>query len=202
MSERTVTNSDSRGPRKINIYDEFVKWSALPPSERIKQGIETQEQFVEFYNIGINTPTYWKKQPNFKSKVRELRAEWTFGKTGAVLEGVYRSAMKGSTGSQKLFLELSGELPGKNKRIEDEQKYEPVEVLPPRDLRSFIDEIFPEPLKTKYNDLLNEMLIDADALNKGVNSITERSILIYEEEKKLIEKFRETAHPEDLAFYL
>lgn len=100
-----MTNRDKNEPKRADIYEEFVLWSAMPPSERFKFGIETQEQFVEFYKIGINTPTAWKRRPEFEPRVTALRREWAFGRTGAVIEGIYRSALKGNPHSQKLWLQ-------------------------------------------------------------------------------------------------
>lgn len=49
MNKPNVTNSDFRDVKRVDIYEEFCLWSAMPPSERSKFGIETQEQFVQFF---------------------------------------------------------------------------------------------------------------------------------------------------------
>jgi hypothetical protein len=90
--------------KRQDIYEEFILWSAMPPTERSKLGIETQDQFVKSYGIGINTPTAWKKNRDYERRVTELRREWAFGKTSAVIEGIYKSAVRGNTQSQKLWL--------------------------------------------------------------------------------------------------
>lgn len=105
MRRPTVTNGENREPKRVDIYEEFVLWSAMPPSERSKLGIETQEQFVEFYKIGINTPTKWKRRPDYEPRVTAIRREWAFEKTGMVIEGIYRAALRGNPHSQKLWLQ-------------------------------------------------------------------------------------------------
>jgi hypothetical protein len=45
-------------------------------------------------------------------------------------------------------------------------------------------------------------MIDARAIEVEMYSEIEKSIIIYKEEKELVEKFRETAHSENPGFYL
>ena len=196
MTESIVNNSDSKEPNKVDVYEEFIIWSAMPPSERVKIGIETQEQFVEFYKIGINTPANWKKRPDFKSRVKQLRKDWAFGKVSAVLEGIYRGALKGNPQSQKLFLQICGEMPD-NKKQE-----EPTPVEQSETIGSLINSL-PEPLKEKYTEFVRDLIIDTNSLKKGKMDLIEVSIIIYNEDKEAIRKFRETdPHSDSGAFYL
>lgn len=105
MNKEMVTSGENREPKRVDIYEEFVLWSAMPPSERMRFGVETQEQFCDFYKIGTNTPARWKRRSDYEARVTALRREWAFGKTGAVIEGIYRSALKGNPHSQKLWLQ-------------------------------------------------------------------------------------------------
>lgn len=157
MTEATVTNSEQRAPNRSDIYAEFVTWSALPPSERAKFGIETQEQFCEYYNIGINTPAAWKKRPDYEPRVTALRREWAFGKTGMVIEGIYRSALKGNPHSQKLWLQY---FHGFSEKQEVTVTSKPEVGV--NDVR-FIIEALPEPHRSKFHGYLAEIITTANA---------------------------------------
>ena len=168
MNKDMVTNGENREPKRIDIYEEFVLWSAMPPSERMRLGIETQEEFVAFYKIGTNTPTRWKRRPDFELRVTALRREWAFGKTGAVIEGIYRSALKGNPFSQKLWLQY---FLGFTERTETTTTNK-VEVGV-NDVRFIIDGL-PEPECTKFHGYIREivefanMVKQAGTANPGV----------------------------------
>lgn len=157
MINKKVTNSDKREPKRIDIFEEFVLWSAMPPTERYKLGIETQEQFVEFYKIGINTPTAWKQRRGYEERVTALRKEWAFGKTSAVIEGIYRSALKGNPMSQKLWLQY---FHGFSEKLQIAQASQV--VITTNDIR-FLIESLPEPMKSKHYMFLRELLDDSVA---------------------------------------
>lgn len=155
MNRPRVTNGENRQPKRVDIYEEFVLWSSMPPSERFKLGIETQEQFVEFYKIGINTPTAWKRRPDFEARVTLLRREWAFSRTSAVIEGIYRAALKGNPFSQKLWLQYFHNF--SEKQI--------VAVAPARvggvnDVLALI-EALPENRREKHYAWLREFIYDA-----------------------------------------
>lgn len=197
MTEIVVNNGDSKEPNKVDIYEKFVIWSAMPPSERIRTGIETQEQFVIFHGIGTNTPTNWKKRLDFKPRVTALRKDWAFGKMGGVIEAIYRSALKGSAQSQKLLLQLDGSLPSK-----ENQKQEATSTFSTEDIRFIISHL-PELLQDKYYKFLRDLYSDLSLLTEGKISGLEKSLAIYEEDQEVIRKFRETnPHPEDETYYL
>jgi hypothetical protein len=147
----TVTNSDKRDPKRADIYEEFVLWSAMPPTERHLLGIETQQQFVEYHKIGINTPAAWKRRPDFGARVTELRREWAFDKSSDIIYGIYRAAIKGNAHSQKLwmqyFLGFSEKTETKNSNV--------VEVGV-NDVRFIIDGL-PEPERTKFHGYIREI---------------------------------------------
>ncbi len=155
MHKQNVTNSDKREVKRVDIYEEFCIWSAMPPSERIKLGIETQEQFVEFYKIGINTPTAWKRRNDYRLRVTSLRTEWAFSKTSAVLESIYRTAIKGSAQSQKLWLQYIHGF-GDKREIPDANK----PSLHVDDLL-FLIGMLPKELQEKHYDHMRELLDDS-----------------------------------------
>ncbi len=154
----TVTNSDNNQIKKDNIYEEFILWSALPPSERAKSGIETQEQFADHYKIGVNTPTAWKKKYGFEDRVKLIRREWAASKTGGVIESIYNSAMNGNAQSQKMWLEHFE----KDTR-KDSENGQHIPVIHPEDIL-FIIQSMPEPYRAKHVLFLQEFLNDAQKL--------------------------------------
>lgn len=166
-----MTNRDNKAPKRVDIYEEFVLWSAMPPRERGKLGIETQEEFVEFYNIGINTPTAWKRRPDYEARVTAIRHEWAFDRTGAVIEGIYLSALKGNPFSQKLWLQYFHGFTEKAE-VNVANKVE----ITVNDIR-FIIEALPEPLKSKHYGYLRDLLADstafADARNIDVTKLND-----------------------------
>ena len=155
MNKQIVTNSENRAPKRIDIFEEFVLWSAMPPSERFKLGIETQEAFVTFYGIGINTPTAWKRRRDFEARVTALRKEWAFGKTSAVIEGIYRAACKGNPHSQKLWLQYFHNFSEKQ-QVEVTQRVS----VGVNDVVALI-EALPEEKKKQHYDWLIQFMLDA-----------------------------------------
>lgn len=155
----TVNNSENNKEiKKVDVYREFIIWSALPPSERGKSGIETQEQFSKHYGIGINTPTLWKQRAGFREQVNRLRDGWVFGKTSDVIESVYNSAVGGNAQSQKMWLEhFEAESKEGSKKIPDAPVMHPDDII-------FIVQCMPEPYKTKHMNFLFEFLNDAQKL--------------------------------------
>jgi len=161
MSKPTVTKSDKRDPRRVDVYEEFVLWSAMPPSERSRCGIKTQEQFVKLYKIGINTPTAWKKRPEYEMRVTALRQEWAFSRTGEVIESIYRSALKGNPQSQKLWLQGFTEFSEKHEVKKPEERAS----ASVDDLLTLI-EFLPEEKKKKYYDWITELLVEASIVQE------------------------------------
>jgi hypothetical protein len=155
MENKMVTSGENREPKRVDIYEEFVLWSAMPPTERIKLGIETQEQFVDFYKIGTNTPARWKRRPDYEPRVTALRREWAFGKTGAVIEGIYRSALKGNPFSQKLWLQYFHGFSEKQEVTVNHQG-----VVTVNDVISLIGAL-PKEQQEKHYAWVRELLLDA-----------------------------------------
>ena len=155
--EKIVTNSDSKSVYKMDVYEEFITWSALPPVGREGLGIQTQKDFISTYKLGVNTPGRWKRRPDFPDRVRSLRHEWGLEKTGAVLEGIYLSAMKGNASSQKLWLQYFCDFT--TTKGSQTNKAE----ISPSDIR-FLIEALPEPLKSKHRSHLLDLLNDASAV--------------------------------------
>jgi hypothetical protein len=197
MTKPIVTNGDYKKPHKDHVYEEFINWSAMIPTERANLGIENQEQFVEFYKIGINTPAHWKKRPDFKSRVKDLRNEWAFGKTSAVFEGIFRSALKGNPQSQKLFLQLSDNLPNKDNKWKEAT----IPIISPKDVRWVIN-LLPDPLKIKYLNFVDELMYATKAVQNGQDHVLEELSGLYTEEQKWLEQKRIDEDPEFTGKYL
>lgn len=151
--------------RKIENYssafEEYILWFALPMKEKEAMGIETDIAFAAEYKITDRTLRNWKDRPEFEAKVRYLRKKWAFGKTGGVIEGMYRAALKGNDRSQKLWMQV---FEGFTEKTETTQTIK-VE-LNPGDIRFIVDG-FPEHLKEKYYGYLREILDTAIALRNA-----------------------------------
>ena len=77
--------------KKESAYEQFILWSAMPPIERMKLGIQTQEEFAEKNFIAASTTTMWRKRPDFQKRVEDLRRHWAFDKTSDVIYGIFSS---------------------------------------------------------------------------------------------------------------
>lgn len=154
--------------KKLDIFHEFVLWSALPPEERGKLGMENQTEFVAHYKINKETPTRWKSRPDFVAQVTELRRQWAFDKTGSVINGIYVAALKGNPFSQKLWLQY---FLGFNETSEVKVTNK-VEITM-NDIR-FLIEALPEPLKSKHYANIRELLSDSRANSdaRNINTAT------------------------------
>lgn len=151
----TVIKREKKGPNRIDVYEEFVLWYAMPPSERYKLGIETQEEFTQYYHIGINTPTVWKSRSDFQKRVRAMRNELAFERTSDVLEGMYRGAVSGNAGCQKLWLQYFCDFGVKQKATTPPVRFASVD-----DTLSLI-EALPEDKREKHYDAIRTLMLDA-----------------------------------------
>lgn len=142
----------------MNIFDEYILWFAMPLKAKESMGIETDIEFAEFYEITARTLRNWKDRPEFEDQVRRLRKKWAFEKTGHVLEGIYRSAVKGNDKSQKLWLQV---FEGFTEKTENTQIVK-VE-LNANDIR-FVIQNLPEEYHEKYYGYLREIFDTAQAL--------------------------------------
>lgn len=147
--------------RRNDVYTEFILWFAMPPEERSKLGIKDQGEFVEKYGIGVNTPTRWKDRPDFEQRVDKITRMWALDKTAAVIQGIYKAAVKGNPMSQLLWLQYFKGFNPKSEVVNTTK----VEVSV-NDIR-FIIEAMPEPLRSKHYGNLRELLDDAAALRSS-----------------------------------
>ncbi|HVW82533.1 MAG TPA: hypothetical protein VHC68_01130 [Candidatus Paceibacterota bacterium] len=170
-----MNNRENRGVKKDGVYEEFILWTSMPPSERHRLGIETQQQFSEYYGISINTPTAWKKRSDFQSRVTALRKEWAFEKTSFVIESILRSAVQGNSASQKLWLQYFHNFP-KEQEVE-----KPRLLLHPNDIRFLVLNL-PEPEQTEGLFHLRDIV---DLLAKVKN------------ENRELKEMHELEHPTD-----
>ncbi len=105
MAEQMQNNAESKGVYKSAAYREFVRWSALGIIEKHRTGITDQNEFAKAYRVNKDTLTRWKKRPDFNADVKEQLFEWSKGRTPDVIDAIYRGAMKGNIGSQKLWVD-------------------------------------------------------------------------------------------------
>jgi len=153
MPGKTQNNSENKPVYKNDIYLEFVQWYALPYAYKIQTtGIKDQQQFAEQYQISKDTLSLWKKRPGFEKQVDSIRREWGLDRTPNVIEAVYRSAIKGSARSQKMWLQMMDpDAFTKNKKTEP--------IISMDDIRFLISGL-PELQQEKYNDFLRDLLAD------------------------------------------
>ena len=158
---KTKTPTPHGTPYKTDVYEQFILWFAMPPMQQEKIGIETQVAFSQHFGIEITTTTRWKNRPDFKDRVRALRQEWGFAKTGGVIQGIYLSALKGNSDSQRIWLQYFDGWSEKQ-TIEHTNKVE----IGVGDIRFLIEQL-PEPLKSKHYGNLRELLDDASAFRNS-----------------------------------
>ena len=148
-------------PNKASLYDEFILWSAMPPMEQRRLGIETQTAFCEFYHIGHNQTSVWKNRPDFQERRTKILALWAKDRTPAVIQGIFASAVKGNSDSQRIWL----------KYFEDWQEDKPQEIkirvrMAPEDLRFVVDGM-PDEYKQKFYGYITEIIDTAVALRNS-----------------------------------
>lgn len=156
-----VKKEESKTQYKLIEYEEFVLWSALPPDARVRMGIEHQYQFAEHYNVAGKTLTAWKDRPDYEKRVRALRKKWAFDKTGDVIFGIYKAAVKGNDKSQKLWMQVFEDFTEK----QDVQHTLKVEVSI-SDIRYLI-EALPVTERQIHYDNLRDLLIAADKAKRA-----------------------------------
>lgn len=153
-----IDKSANREVRKPDAYQEFILWTALPPTEKGRHDFQTQEEFSENYKLGKNTLTKWKARKDFQEQVTELRRQWAFDKTGEIIQGIYLAAIKGNPFSQKIWLEYF--LDFREKAAEGTKTGATQTNIGVGDIRYLIEQL-PEPLKEKHYANLRELLDDA-----------------------------------------
>ena len=163
LAERSQANPRAvlaRRPYKDSAYEQFILWTAMPPVERMKLGIKTQEEFCKENGINQCTPSEWKKRPEFYKRVEALRKEWALDRTSDVIYGIYSSAVKGNDRSQKLWLQYFCGFTEKT-----EQKMTHAVEVTVNDIRFLINRLPPD-LKKKHYAHLWELLTDAAILDR------------------------------------
>ena len=141
--------------KRTDVFNEFVLWSAMPYSERVKLGVETQSEFAEFYKVNKTTLSRWKQRPDFESHVDKILRIWAMEKTPDVIQGIYKAAVRGNPYSQTLWLQY---FKGFNPKAKEEEGPKRVEYGV-NDIR-FLIEALPEPLRTKHHANLRELIED------------------------------------------
>lgn len=140
---------------KPDIYNEFVMWTAMPYGERERLGLETQGAFAEYYRVNEATLSKWKYRPDFEPRVDKILHQWSINKTPDVINGIYRSAVKGNPYSQALWLQYFKKF---NAKESDNTPTKKVEIGV-NDIR-FMIEGLPEELKKKHNANLQQLIDD------------------------------------------
>jgi hypothetical protein len=155
MVQEKRTNTENNLPIKADIYREFILWTAMPVSEKVKLGIETQGQFCEHFKIDKNTPKRWKERSDFEKRVDAILKMWSNDKTPDIIHSIYRTAVKGNPLSQKLWLQYFKKFTEKSE-VTVTQKVE----FGVNDVR-FIIEGLPEPLRSEHYANLRKLIDDA-----------------------------------------
>jgi hypothetical protein len=148
-------------PNKASVYNEFILWSAMPPMEQARLGIETQEAFCEYYKISRDTCWHWKQRPDFQSRRMAILKIWAKDRTPGVVQGIYRAAVKGNSDSQRIWLKyFEGWV--EETKIDHTQKVE----ITTNDIR-FIIEGMPEKEKEQCYGYLREILDISQSLREA-----------------------------------
>lgn len=161
-------------------FEEFVLWFALPRFEKLKMGLEWQEDFARHHSISDKALSRWKKRPEFYPKVEELRRAWTKNRTSDVMESIYRAALKGNPLSQKLWYQIFEGWSEKTEVLHT-KKIE----LNVNDIR-FIIEQFPEQQKEKYYGYIREIIDAAESL-RNAGQLENRDISYEESEVTVLD---------------
>lgn len=155
MSTPMANNGDKTPMKKADVYTEYILWFAMPPEERFQLGIKTQTDFVERYGLSNNTPARWRDRRDFESRVDKIQRMWALDKTAAVIQGIYKAAVKGNPMSQMLWLQYFKKWNPKSE-IEHTTKVE----ISNNDIRHLI-EAMPEPYRSKHYGNFRELFSDA-----------------------------------------
>lgn len=148
-------------PQKLDQYEDFIEWYALPLEAKRKVKIITQADFCKKFKLAPNTLTAWKRRPEFVTRVRALRTDWGFDRTSDVLNGMYKSALKGNDKSQKLWLQYFENFSEKT----EQTNVNKVEIGV-NDIRFLIEQL-PEPMKSNHYANLRQLLDDVTAFRNA-----------------------------------
>lgn len=162
MAGQKQNNVENKGFYKEGVFNEFVRWSALPPWEQKRIGIIDQGDFAKENGINKDTLTRWKQRPDFIEKVAKLHDQWGREKTPDIMLAIYRSAMKGSASSQRLWLKYFTDFD-----LKKSQKPQEMSPLLHEDDIRYIISFLPQELQDKYNMFLARLLDDSVAMSEG-----------------------------------
>lgn len=162
MSDKLI-NVKNTGMKRPSLYAEFIIWSAMPEQERIRLGIETQQQFAKVHNVTEQTLSRWKYRADYEDRVDSILKVWSIGKTPTVIHGMYRSAVKGNPMSQMLWLQYFKKF---NPKADAERENKKVETSV-NDIRFLIDAL-PEGLKQKHYGNLQQLIDDSAAIARAI----------------------------------
>ena len=156
MALQKQNNAENKGVYKNSVFREFVRWSALPPMEAFQEmGVQDQNEFAEKFKVNKDTLTRWKNRPEFAQGVDKLQHQWGFGKTPNVVHAIYRSAIKGNSRSQRLFMNYFTNFGKKNGK---DLEYQP--LIREEDIRYLIT-MLPKYRQDRYHNLLRDLLYDS-----------------------------------------
>jgi hypothetical protein len=161
-------------PHKEDIYQEFIRWSAMIRFDKIGTGMVDQNDFAAHYKISKDTLSRWKNRPDFYPALKEIRTKWGQEKMPDIMESVYRSAVRGNTASIKLWLDYFTEYDRGGKKHKQIVK-EPVFDL--EDIR-FTISMLPKFRQNRYYLFLDQLKYDS----KFFSDLADQGKTITEEE--------------------
>ena len=147
-----------RKPYKSTIFGRFVDWIALPTSERINIGIETQKAFAKKYGVQERTLTEWKQRTDFGDQKREAQILRLQNDTADVLEGLKNRCIRyGMAYDVELFLLY----------VEKWDRKHILEILSEvklgdNDIRTLVD-LLPENKQKLFYDTLTNLIAEAES---------------------------------------
>lgn len=158
---KKTRNLSAQQKTMLQIFEEYVLWFAMPSKAKEMMGIETDLQFSAEFGVSNTSLSLWKDRPEFEAKVRQLRRKWAFEKTGQVIEGMYRAAVRGNDRSQKLWMQVFEGFTEKTETVETKK----VE-LTINDIRFLLDG-FPVELRQKFYGYITEIIDTGIALRNA-----------------------------------
>ena len=89
--------------RKIDTFNEFCQWSALPSPLREPK---LQIDFAKKWGTSEQTIIKWKHRPEFWQNISSIRMNWARDKTSDVIYGLFKNAStRGEAAEVKLWLQ-------------------------------------------------------------------------------------------------
>lgn len=162
MTQTLPKIAEKTSPNKGSIYTEFVLWTAMPWNEKEKLGLETQNDFAEYYSVDITTLSRWKRRPDFEQRVDAILKMWATDKTPDVVHAIYRTAIKGNPMSQLLWLQYFKKFNPRADTTEELQR----SGGGVGDLKHLVDQL-PEQMREKHYGYIRELLADISAFRNA-----------------------------------